>query len=248
MTGTFAITFDIDWAPDWCIEECAAQCREFGVPATFFVTHACSALRNLAEDPLFELGIHPNFLSHCTRDGWRTVLDGCMETVPDAQSIRTHGLVQSSALFATIADDYQNILTDVSVLLPFHPNLCPTDLYIGRSCRRLTRLPYFWEDDVAANWPGWDWTAPIPSHPGLKIFDFHPIHVALNTRELTRYESLKRAIDPAPLHDASRKDCAPFVNEGFGTATFLRGLLEAKHQAEFLTVADITAQYRRQHP
>jgi hypothetical protein len=236
-----ALTFDVDWAPDWCVELCAELCAQAGVPATFFITHASPALEALRQRPLVELGVHPNFLPGSAHGNTaRTVLDHCLALVPEASAMRTHGLFQSSALMALVSDQYPAIETDVSLLLPFHRNLQPTDLYMGASRRRLTRLPYCWEDDVAATWPGWRWDTDPVIAPGLAIFDFHPIHVALNTTTLERYEALKHTLAAKPIAQASQADLAPFVGRGPGTRDFLARLLTRTDRSRFHKISDIT--------
>jgi hypothetical protein len=59
--------------------------------------------------------------------------------------------------------------------------------------RPLIRVPHIWEDDVhcACRWE-WDVKAFI-RNPGLKVFDFHPVHVFLNTESMDRYRAYKEA-------------------------------------------------------
>ena len=50
--------------------------------------------------------MHPNFLPGSTQgDTARAVLDHCLAIVPEASTMRTHGLFQSSALLALLAGD-----------------------------------------------------------------------------------------------------------------------------------------------
>ena len=238
--STVSLTFDIDWAPDWCISLCARMCAEAGAPATFFATHACPALDDLLRNPLFEVGIHPNFLAGSSHGGTlRAVLDHCLALAPAASAMRTHGLFQSSELFALVCDDYPAIETDVSLLLPFHRNLAPTDLHMGASGRRLVRLPYSWEDDVAATWRGWWWDAEPMTAAGLAIFDFHPIHVALNSRTLGPYADLKRKLGSRPLGSATEAEVAPLVEPGPGTRRYLERLLSGPARKRLQTISAI---------
>ena len=197
-----AITFDVDWAPEWAIEQCIELCRTYSVPATFFVTHPSPALQAIATDPLFELGIHPNFLPGSSHGSdFTQVLDCCLELVPSARSMRTHALVQSSRLFALVCDHYAKIETDVSLFLPNHPGLQPTELYLGDTQRSIVRLPYFWEDDVCAEWPGWSWSQAVPQSDGLRIFDFHPAYIALNMKRMQNYRQLKHVLGSRRLYE-----------------------------------------------
>lgn len=239
-----AVTFDVDWAPDWAIALCADLCARHQVPATIFVTHPSDVVSDIGRREEFELGIHPNFLPGSTHgNSHLAILDHCLELVPSARAMRTHSLVQSSQLLALISDRYPQIETDTSVLLFGHEGLQPVDVYCGSSRRRLTRLPYNWEDDVAADHPHWQWDSEEPNPAGMAIFDFHPIHVALNTASMSQYEELRSSLNGRDLSQATEKDVEPFVGRGLGARTFLESLLKSKtHQ--FMVVSDLTALHR----
>ena len=235
------LTFDIDWAPDWAIELCARLVQDAGATATFFVTHPSAVLQDLRKaSEAIELGIHPNFLEGSSHGSTPSgVLDTCLAMVPEARSMRTHGLVQSSALFELIADAYPQIATDVSLFLPFHADLRPTQLFFGRSKRALLRLPYYWEDDVFAEWPGRDWNARPTSSAGLSLFAFHPIHIALNSDTMARYRELKSLFASTPLMHLRERDVEPLINRGAGARTFLEGLLARQPDFQFRKISDI---------
>lgn len=221
-----AVTLDIDWAPDFVIDEVAEALAQAGVPATWFVTHASPAVDRLRGRPeLFELGIHPNFLARSSHGSTvEAVMGHLLEIVPGATSMRTHGLVQSSVLLDEIAT-MSPISTDVSLLLPFASHLAPVRYRTRRA--DFVRLPYFWEDDLAMcqRNPCWTSASLLAAGSGLKIFDFHPIHIALNSPDMTAYEQLKRA---APdLVNARPTDVARNVHPGPGAGTFFAELLTA---------------------
>ncbi len=235
-----AVTFDIDWAPDWAVALCAEMCRKAGAPATFFVTHRQDVLADLDRRPDVELGLHPNFLPGSSHgDTADRVLDHLLGIVPQARSMRSHALVQSSPILLHVCRSTP-IENDVSIFLPFCPGLRPTRMVFEAGGRWLTRLPYWWEDDVAACWPGWTWDAPMgaPSDD-LRIYAFHPIHVALNMATLEAYRAFKASLDGRPLHAATVADCAPFVHHGAGTRTCLERLLAAAGADRFDTVSAI---------
>lgn len=242
MISANAITFDIDWAPDWTILLCAEICSTRGVPATFFVTHDTPALDELRRMPGIELGVHPNFLARSSHGGTpEEVLDFCMKLVPTARSMRTHSLVQSSHILQMVAERTP-IETDVSLLLPFHQGLQATYFHIREDLRPLTRLPYFWEDDVASVWPGWNWTSSQYRADGLMIFDFHPIHIALNTDKMAGYERLKTSMAGRPLSSATRDECAMCGYE-IGARTFLERVLQENDRSTFLTISDLGSRF-----
>ena len=236
-----AITFDVDWAPDTAIARCAEICVAAGVPATFFATHPSAVVRELQADSRFEVGIHPNFLPGSSQGGSVVqIIDYCLDLVPDARSMRTHGLVQSSHLLNEIIDHAPQIQNDVSLFLYRHPGLRPVEWFSPQG-NRLIRMPYFWEDDLAAARPDWSWDGVPEAMPetGLQIFNFHPIHVALNLRSADSYEGLKRSLKGKPLWQATNQEITAFASTKPGVAHFLEGLLaDCKN---FATISSLVA-------
>lgn len=241
------VTFDVDWAPEWAIELCAELCANAGVKATFFATHPSPFLAELAADPRFEVGVHPNFLSRSTHgDSPEAVMRTCLSWVPDARSMRTHSLVQSSPIFEVVGAQFGQIQTDMSLFLPFHDRLQPMDFFPAG--RRMIRLPYQWEDDVAALWPGWHWEAEPQLGEGLAAVDFHPILVALNVATLSTYHDLKRRLAGRHLTEATRDDLAPLVHDGAGTRSYLARLLCTLDGRVAVTASEAAGGWLRENP
>jgi len=215
-----AITLDIDWAPDHVIDDVAARLIAAGVRATWFVTHASPAVDRLRLHPgLFELGIHPNFLAGSTQGNTPAeILAHCMRLVPDAQSMRTHCLIQSTPLYFDVAE-HTPIRNDVSLYLPGHPGLQATTFELPGGT--LTRLPFWWEDDyeMLRRVPDWDLVSRTEPGDGLRILNFHPVHIALNSATLDPYRALKsrvqwlRSATPSVIGELSQTACP-----GTGTA------------------------------
>ena len=63
----------------------------------------------------------------------------------------------------------------------------------------------------------------IALRPGLKCFDFHPIHVFLNTENLNRYERTR------PIHQ-NPKELIKYRYQGYGTRSRSMELLELANQ------------------
>ncbi len=209
------ITLDIDWSPDFVIDEVAQQLLDHAVRATWFVTHDSPAVDRLRRHPdLFELGIHPNFLPGSTHGATaEAVLAHCKNLVPDAVSVRTHGLVQSTPLLSTIMRQ-TTVQCDVSLFLPDARHVEMVEYcWDGRV---LLRAPFIWEDDFAmqrspANLrPAWMPTGGT----GICIYNFHPMHVYLNSVDMQRYQKVKRAHHP--LTAAPRDSVAALRNAGPG--------------------------------
>lgn len=239
--GKTAITFDVDWAPDWAIDLCMEHCERAGVPSTFFVTHESACWKEMKQVSSVELGIHPNFLMGSTQgDNYRDVLDYCLNLVPAARVMRMHSLAQSSQIFELVADYYHQLEVDVSLFLYLHPHLQPIDFYYGKSGRCITRLPYFWEDDVAATHPRWEWEIERLVHThGLAIYNFHPIHVALNTADMNDFSAFRNAFRGRTLQSISKAEAAPFCNKGRGVESFLLELLGILRQQSAMTISGI---------
>ncbi|HYO92547.1 MAG TPA: hypothetical protein VEQ40_12960, partial [Pyrinomonadaceae bacterium] len=165
------LTFDVDWAPDFAIDFVIDRLLEARVRATWFITHQSPALERLREhQELFELGIHPNFLTGSTHgETYADVLQHCMTMVPEAVSMRSHSLVQSSVLLNQVLAETP-IKTDVSLFLQHARSLHAVEHRWGG--RSLWRLPYFWEDDfeMEREQPCWRLQEMLAVGEGLKIF------------------------------------------------------------------------------
>jgi hypothetical protein len=216
-----AITLDVDWAPDHVIDAVAARLIDARVRATWFVTHASSAVNRLRRhDDLFELGIHPNFMPGSSHGSTvAEVVSHCMQVVPEARVMRTHGLVQSSRLFSEIMS-LTTIRIDSSLMLRMHPGLQVVRQPFAGGV--LTRLPVWWEDDIEQVAPDPRWSVTEQASPGLRILNFHPVHVMLNGSTPAPYTALKHewpALCDAPAHafSALGRD-GPGPASAFGSA------------------------------
>ena len=212
------LTLDIDWACDEIILDSIRLIEKAGVAATWFVTHETPVLERLRENPRFELGIHPNFnflLDGDPRNGANAeeVIDRLLAIVPDAKSVRSHSMMQSTNILQIFVErglthDSNHFIPEQSAL-----SLEPWVLWNG-----LVKVPYFWEDDAVCLFPQNTPVLELVRRAGLKVFDFHPIHVFLNTEHMGRYERTR------PLHrnplELSEHRC-----EGVGTRTRLETLL-----------------------
>lgn len=182
------LTFDIDWAPDAVLADTIDLVEHAGVAATWFVTHDTPLLGRLRDNPLFELGIHPNFnflLAGQQRNGANAgeVLDGFLAFVPEAKSVRSHSMTQSSGLLDLFAR--AGLTHEANHFIPEEAGI---ELKPWRNWTGLVKVPYFWEDDVSCLRDHCSGMAELTRRPGLRVFDFHPIHVFLNTEHLDRYE------------------------------------------------------------
>lgn len=235
-----ALTFDVDWAPDWSVEAVVNICRDAGIPATFFATHDSPVTRVIADDPLFELAIHPNLMpgsSHGIGPG--EVFSHCLAFAPGATSMRTHGLVFSSDLLSQVARTFPQLRIDSSLMLPLQPGIRPVTQYVRGQETPVIRLPIFWSDYYACLVPGWDWRRDLLDAPGLKVLIFHPIHVALNTECLDRYDRLKADPAAADIRRTTMDVLARHRWHGDGAGTFLERLLDRNHRRPWMRMRDV---------
>lgn len=204
------LTFDIDWVHDDVLSNTIDLVEQYGVSATWFVTHDTPVLERLRDNPAFELGIHPNFnflLQGDDRNGSNAeeVVARLLAILPEARSVRCHSMTQNSNLLDLFLS--KGLTHDCNHFIPEQINLHlkPWKLWNG-----LIRVPYFWEDDVACLYEQNTPILELQERSGLKVFDFHPIHIFLNTEHLDRYEKT----GGAPTPQAQRTDQASLRGQG----------------------------------
>lgn len=220
-----ALTFDIDWAHDEILSDTIELVGKYGVPATWFVTHDTPLLTMLRKSKDFEVGLHPNFNfllngDNSAGNSAKHVMEFLIEVVPEAKSVRSHSMTQSSHLLDVFGD--LGLTHDVNQFVPYRHG---SPLRPWLSWNGICRVPYCWEDDVHVLYSARGVRQLSPkqiasrSGGGLKVFDFHPIHVFLNTENLYRYERTRH------LH-RNPKELLGHRYEGYGTRSRLIELLE----------------------
>ncbi len=238
ITNSPILTFDVDWAPDFMIDFVAEELRRRGIRSTWFVTHSSPAIERLRARPeLFELGIHPNFLPGSSHGSTVTeVLEHAIRSVPEATAMRSHSLLMSSRILEEVMRR-TSVSVDSTPFFPRQPGLQPSEYTVGD--RALLRMPIFWEDDFEMLQLNPSWAIePLLREPGLKIFNFHPIHIFLNSAAMTDYEALKATVQP--LSSLEPGAAHRHVNQGRGTRTLFVELLDRIERAgESLRLADV---------
>jgi hypothetical protein len=235
------ITFDVDWAPEWCVRQCLELCCQYGVKATFFATHPLPLLDSIAQHPDFELGIHPNFSPHSTQGkNFIEILDYCCALVDKPLSLRAHRLCISQPVYAYIAQNLPTIQNDSSLLAAAADNCLPYLAHYGAEARPLLHIPIHWEDDVAMLNPS-RLDDSLEKIKNLSVFNFHPIHVALNSHNSALYNRLKTE---KVLSEYSPQELADCVNSTmFGIKDTLRFILSTP--SNFLTMNEFGLLVRR---
>lgn len=221
------LTFDIEWAHDEVLSYCLDLCEQADIKATFFATHNTPVLERIRKNPNFELGIHPNFNSlfdGCDQSASaKSILSRLQEIVPEAKVIRSHSLTQSSRLLVLFRE--HGFTHDANTFIPYTSGI---ELKAWSDWRGIIRVPHCWEDDIyLQDRPSWE-PYQILTRPGLKVFDFHPIHLFLNTEHMDRYEAARPAFnDPQTLRKHR--------NSGPGIYLFFERLLALTQREDFQT-------------
>lgn len=217
------ITLDMDWAHDDIIMDTLSLLEQTGTRATWFVTHATPLLQRIRENPQFELGIHPNFNNLLTGGTGTSAnaeeaLDRIMDIVPEATAVRSHSLTQSSPLLDLFKK--RGLIYDCNTFIPHnaHIPLRPWHHWNG-----LVKVPHFWEDDVEASGENPTYADLTTIKGPTKVFDFHPIHIFLNTDTPERYALARPHLQDIPNLLKYRNSSAP------GSRTALQSLI-SPHQ------------------
>jgi hypothetical protein len=182
-------TADQDWAPEWACQIFVDEIIRHEIPCHIFRTNSSNTIDNAISDGVLTCGWHPNFKPYSTHGTSISEVIATMKTIaPESRTIRAHSYFESSETW-----DY---LYNAGQLVESHGvTVMEENLFPVRMASKLVRVPVFFEDDVfMRDYPKNLDTTLLKQRlltPGLKVFDFHPIHLGLNSMSLQHYESLK---------------------------------------------------------
>ncbi len=178
------ITLDLDWLSDEYLAISIDILAKYGVKATIFATHDSRLLRSLDSDD-YEIGLHPNF----DPGGGMYNLNALYELhklYPQAVGTRSHTLLFGSRLLPELERCHMKY--ESNIFMYMHEGLhC-----VARS-KTITSVPFNWSDDKHLELEHGFATGELPplDNAGLNVFNFHPVHIYLNTDVYSRYESSK---------------------------------------------------------
>ena len=212
------LSFDIDWAHDEVLKDTIEIVKKANVASTWFVTHDTPVIEELRKLRACELGIHPNFnplldgTSEKARNTSEKVLKNCLSIIPNATAIRSHSLTQNERLVDRFRTEGLTHLSNT--FLPHGSAISPRPFRIWD---QIVIVPHCWQDNVALRME-----LPFPTGSELvsdfHVFNFHPIHVFLNTENIDRYEQTRH------LH-YKPSELIKHRYQGLGTRTKLLNLL-----------------------
>jgi hypothetical protein len=188
------ITLDMDWACDEVTLFAAELLESANLKATFFITHDTPILKYLRSNPKFELGLHPDFnplLTGETHHSAAQILASLKTIVPEAVSVRTHALVGGTLLSRLYFK--KGLTHESSIYYHVTDGRIPKPYY---DINGMLKILHFWEDDchisLLEQGKEQDWDVNrFLSYEGIKVFDFHPIHLFVNTAETAHYQLIR---------------------------------------------------------
>jgi hypothetical protein len=182
-------TADQDWAPEWANQIFIDEVSRVRVPMHIFRTNASPVIDESVNAGILTQGWHPNFKANSTHgDSISNIISHMHSIAPASRTVRAHSYFETSEIWDCLYRAGQIVeshgVTDMEI------NVVPL-----RMASRMIRLPVFFEDDVFfRNEPdelNLSFLKQRLLTPGLKLLDFHPIHIAMNTSSIAHYESVK---------------------------------------------------------
>jgi len=194
MNPVYLFTFDTDWCPSWMVDEVLDLLENRGHHATIFSTGglALDTKERIAQGEAFELGIHPNFFTEGAVQHPESIIDPLLKELGPCTACRTHGLFWWHGLGTLLRD--RGICCDSSLAFPSHSLSVP--LHAGG----IDRYPISWGDwsYLAASEPFEDVIDSIDSFGKIRVFNFHPVHIAMNTMTLEHWAEYRHLIRTNP--------------------------------------------------
>jgi len=224
ISKKFVLTFDIDWAPDYAIEHCLNLLEQNKVSATFFATHSTPMNSEIRKRGHI-LGIHPNFLPNSSHGkSINEIIDSCLCFTQDAWCMRSHALVQSTPLLFEIFSKFPQLKLDVSLLM--HRSKFAHKCIWEFNGIAFERILYNWEDDLEFSKQRYCSEKDL-FFGDLTVYDFHPIHVVLNSSNGSEYKKLKENLNGEHLINQKKQNILRYKNSKIGIEDHLKTILKS---------------------
>lgn len=205
------ITMDTDWCPAEVLRHALALFEKHTQRCTIFATGHYASLAT-CDSKTFEIGVHPNF-NDTPVSQYESKLHDLLALYPNAQGVSSHAMMSSTPLLHLFK---QAGLRYERNLLRYEEVAAKPFYYFNQ----LLRVPIFWEDDI---WFAHDararFAANLFAHADLPlVFNFHPIHLFLNTASLEHYARFK-----PDYHDADKLE--KYRYQGYGVLSYFQDLM-----------------------
>lgn len=182
------LSFDTDWQDGEVLQFTLDLLKKFEIKATFFCTN-----KTKVKISGHEIAIHPNF----SKKDIKRALADLKKNFPQAKGLRSHGILTGNEIIQ--ASQEKKLLYESNYLMYLQKDIRPFKVY------QIWELPIYYMDFyhlAIEKEPQFNLKYLKLNQPGLKIFDFHPIHVYLNTNSTKHYlrykqdpKNIKRYID-----------------------------------------------------
>jgi peptidoglycan/xylan/chitin deacetylase (PgdA/CDA1 family) len=239
--NTVCFTVDVEWAAQAVVDDVRNLFDDYGVQATFFVTHADVSV------PGHERGLHPNFRRN--GDTYRGLADAGRMTdeainrhiitatrafAPEANGVRAHCLHSDSTLLPLYRE--LGLEYDSCCQMPFVEGIRPFWIY-----GPLVELPIYYGDSLDLSMGVTDFQVArlALDRPGLKVLNFHPNTVYINAGSDAAQAAMRAFYrDPEKLRAAR--------NDGRGVRTLLIDTLEyvRRHDIPTALLQSVNAAWR----
>ncbi len=216
------ITSDTDFVSDGILSYAYSTLTD--TPCTFFVTgNSDFVATTMSQNKLWEVEPHPNFIDGSTHgNSIGRVFDTVNSFKVNGAGFRCHRYFFSNDVaerFADIGYKYSsNVCTDLQCVPPF------------KTRYGLMEFPIFFEDGGFLKYhgtPNFERVLDRMNNPdGIYVFNFHPIHIALNSCDFTTSRALKDTLSYEQYRALSMQDVFKVRNsKQYGMSDFLNDLL-----------------------
>ncbi len=221
-----SITLDTDWAPDELIRNAIEKLDHHGIRATFFVTNECNV-----EFGQHEIAIHPNLKKDNDHEG---LIRNLISSFPSSKGVRPHSLYTYTGIYR-LYEKYGLVYCSDYIMYARH------DIKPFFMVNNILQIPMFFMDDIHTIMSAevgikdcFSIDCLNLASQGLMVFDFHPIHLFLNTPSIEYYHKYKKFYhNPDKLNNVR---C-----NGNGTETLFDNLLSfiSDHRIKSYTLYEI---------
>lgn len=208
----WVFTMDLEWSPPEVVRDAIRIFDRRGVRCTLFLTN------DLGDFDFgdHELALHPDCRDLSDPQG---PLDDLLQVAPGAKGVRWHALFGSQRLYPHYEE--RGIVYESNVMMQDQVGIRPY-----RLAPSLWEVPIFFMDNMHIAMAGDREAGFRPDDlalagPGVRVFDLHPVHIALNTERLARYHQAK-----AYYHDPDRLRAHANRSDETGTRVLLERLLD----------------------
>ena len=232
----FILTSDVDFVSDDILEFAYRSINK--LPLTIFLTGKSDYLKTMAKsNKRWELEVHPNFCNGSTHGkAFCEVVRTIEKFSGEKIGYRCHRYYSSNDVdeyFSSIGYKYSsNICTDLVEMQPF------------KKRNGTIEIPIFFEDGGYLKYHGVplidNFINNLNNKNGVYVFNFHPIHLALNSSDFDFVYSFKNSMDSKKYNNMKIEEVLQYRNTGYGMADFFNELIKyaKENNIEFINLRE----------